>query len=112
MDFEFASRRLERELSEERVMKRAYGERTGPLKRRLATLAEATNLAEIPLGPPDWLEQLTGNRDEQFSVVLNKNWRLIFVVAHDPIPRLADGGIDLSKVTAIRIMEVVDYHKK
>ncbi len=48
----------------------------------------------------------------QFSVVLTKNWRLIFEVDHDPIPRLDDGGIDLDKVSAIRFIEVVDYHKK
>jgi len=45
-------------------------------------------------------------------VVLTKNWRLIFEVDHDPIPRLDDGGIDLDKVSAIRFIEVVDYHKK
>jgi len=45
-------------------------------------------------------------------VVLTKNWRLIFEVDHDPIPRLDDGGIDLDMVSAIRFIEVVDYHKK
>ena len=29
---------------------------------------------------------------------------------HDPVPRLADGGIDLGHVTAITIIEVIDYH--
>jgi proteic killer suppression protein len=51
-----------------------------------------------------------GDRDEQFSVVLTRNWRLIFEINHDPIPRLEDGGIDLEKATAIRFVEVVDYH--
>jgi plasmid maintenance system killer protein len=112
MDFEFGNRKLQKELSEERAMQRAYGQLTRALKNRLATLEAAATLAEIPQGPPDWLEQLKGDRDEQFSVVLNKNWRLVFEVANNPIPRLDDGGIDLTKATAIRFIEVVDYHKK
>jgi len=34
----------------------------------------------------------------------------VFGVANDPVPRREDGGIDLERVTAIRILEVVDYH--
>ncbi|SRR6266849_223615 len=110
MDFSFATRRLEREFADERAMKRAYGERSRTLQNRLSVLAVAQKLSEVPRGPPDWLEQLTGDRDEQFSVVLTKNWRLIFEIDHNPIPRRDDGGIDLDRVTAIRFVEVVDYH--
>lgn len=112
MDFSFANRKLKRELSDEKTMKRAYGERARALQNRLVTLSAAEKLSDVPMTPPDWLEQLKGDRDEQFSVVLNKNWRLIFEIDHDPIPRLDGGGIDLEKVTAIRFIEVVDYHGK
>jgi plasmid maintenance system killer protein len=112
MDFSFANRKLEKELSDERAMKKAYGERARALQNRLATLALAEKLSDVPMGPPDWLKQLKGDRDEQFSVVLTRNWRLIFEVGDDPIPRLDDGGIDLENVTAIRFIEVVDYHRK
>jgi len=37
------------------------------------------------------------------------SYRLVFV-PDDPIPTLADGGIDRSLVTKISITEVVDYH--
>ena len=110
MDFSFANRKLEREFSDERLMNKAYGARARALQNRLATLEGAEKLSDVPKGPPDWLEQLKGDRDEQFSVVLTKNWRLIFEVNHDPTPRLTDGGIDLEKVIAIRLVEVVDYH--
>jgi toxin HigB-1 len=112
VDFSFANRKLERELTDEGAMKRAYGERSKSLKNRLSVLLEAVSLAEVPKGPPDWLEQLKGDRDERFSVVLTRNWRLIFEVNQDPVPRHEDGGIDLGKVTAIRFIEVVDYHGK
>ena len=90
-------------------MKKGYRERSRALQNRLTTLAVADKLSDVPRGPPDWLEQLKGDRDEQFSVVLTRNWRLIFEIDHDPIPRLGDGGIDLEKVTAIRFIEVVDF---
>jgi toxin HigB-1 len=112
MDLSFATRKLERELSDERTMKKAYGERSRPLQNRIAVLVAAEKLADVPKGPPGWLEQLKADRDEQFSVVLSKNWRLISVVDHNPIPRLGDGGIDLNRVTAIKLIEVVDYHQK
>ncbi len=111
MEFSFASRKLEREFSDERAMRRAYGERSRALQNRLTTLALAEKLSDVPTGPPDWLEQLKADRDEQFSVVLNGNWRLIFAVDHAPVPRLKDGGIDRDKATSIRFSEVVDYHR-
>jgi proteic killer suppression protein len=43
-------------------------------------------------------EKLSGDRAGQFSVRLNKQWRLIFVVVTD-----AQG-------THLEILEVVDYH--
>lgn len=110
MDFSYKNRKLEKELSDERAMKKAYGERVRALQNRIAILDTAERLSDVPTGPPDWLEQLKGDRDKQFSVVLGKNWRLIFEIDHDPIPHLTNGGIDLEKVTAIRFVEVVDYH--
>lgn len=37
-------------------------------------------------------------------------YRLIFIPDHDPVPRLKDGGLDWSKVTAIKILGVEDTH--
>ena len=56
------------------------------------------------------MHQLKGNRDEQFAVDLVHPYRLVFEPNHDPLPRKEDGGINLEQVTAIKIMEVVDYH--
>ena len=36
--------------------------------------------------------------------------RLVFQANHDPVPRWADGGIDVRHVTAITIIEVIDDH--
>ncbi len=56
------------------------------------------------------MHQLRQDRDEQLAVRLTGKMRLVFEVANVPIPRLPDGGLDLSAVTEIEIIEVVDYH--
>ena len=35
---------------------------------------------------------------------------LVFVPNHEPMPQKDDTGIDLSKVTAILVLNVEDYH--
>ena len=77
---------------------------------RIAILQDAETLSEVPLTPPDRMHQFTGDRDEQFAVYLVHPYRLIFEPDHDPLPRRKDGGIDLRRVTAITVMEVIDYH--
>lgn len=91
-------------------MQRAYGDRAKPLMRRIAILAEANCLADVPGRPPERCHPLKGDRAGQFAVVVKDNWRLVFMPDHDPLPLDADGALDLRGVTAIRIMEVVDYH--
>lgn len=113
MEFAFASDKLERELSDDRAMQRAYGQRKAEaLKLRLTRLAAAERLSDIPVRtPPDHLHQLGADRDEQFVVKLPSGWGLMFVVDHNPIPQLPDSGIDRDKVTAIRFVEVGNYHE-
>ena len=82
----------------------------GKITMRLAFLKNAKTLAQVPTRPPNRRHQLTGDRDEQYAVNLVHPYRMIFKPNHDPLPRKEDGGIDLHRVTAITIMEVVDYH--
>ena len=79
---------------------------------RLAVLQDAETLAEAPITLPDRMHQLTSNRDEQYAVYLVHPYRLVFEPDHDPLPRREDGGIDLERVTAITVIEVIDYHPK
>ena len=37
-------------------------------------------------------------------------YRLVFEPGHAPLPRTEDGGVDAGQVTAIVIVEVIDYH--
>ena len=107
----FKSRKLEKTLNSQDLLKRMYGNRLARvIMMRLAVLANASTLAAIPHTPPERRHQLTDDRDGQYAVDLDHHNRLIFAPNHDPVPVLDDGGIDIQRVTAITIMEVTDYH--
>jgi proteic killer suppression protein len=55
-------------------------------------------------------EELKENRKGQFSLRLDGRYRLIFIPNHDPLPTKPDGGLDWKRITAVKIIEVKDYH--
>ena len=111
MEIAFRNRKLAKVFSSERTLRREYGDRAARIIMiRLAVLLDAETLSEVPATQPDRMHQLTGGRDEQFAVYLVHRYRLVFVPTRDPLPRKQDGGIDLEQVTAVTVMEVVDYH--
>lgn len=110
MIIEFLSSKLQKSLSNEKVMLKAFGQnRTKKLKSRLLVLRSARNLQEIPQIPPDRCHQLRGNLKGHFAVDLDHPYRLIFK-PNQPVPYLEDGGIDLKSITAVTIVSVEDYH--
>lgn len=78
--------------------------------RRLAVLKNAGTLSLVPATKPERCHQLTGKRRGQYAVDLVHPHRLVFEATHEPIPRKEDRTIDTDQVTAITIIEVVDYH--
>ena len=111
MDVTFKNTKMRKIFESESRLKQKYGPRTGlKITDRVAHLRMAPNLANIPTVGPLRCHQLSGDRDEQFAVDLVHPFRLVFEVAHEPIPRDKFGGIDRERVIAIRIMEVIDYH--
>jgi len=110
MDISFKTNKLAKQMHDDAALKRHFGDRAKPLKLRLRVLAVAPTLAAVPVTPPDRCHQMSGDRAGQVAVMLTGNWRLIFEPNHDPVPCLPDGGLELAAVTAIRILEVVDYH--
>ncbi len=59
---------------------------------------------------PGRLHELTGDRAETFALDLDQPYRLIFETANNPIPRKEDGGLEWRSITAVRILEVENYH--
>ncbi|KRT74913.1 MAG: plasmid maintenance system killer protein [Deltaproteobacteria bacterium CSP1-8] len=111
MEIVFRSPKLQRACSIERESKRQWGAQNAKkIRRRLADLQAAVTLAEVSTLPPVRCHPLQGDRAGQFAVDVQQPYRLIFEPANDPVPRMEDGGIDLTKITRIRILGVEDYH--
>jgi toxin HigB-1 len=77
------------------------------LRGRLADLDAADHVKELVAGRP---HPLQGDRMGQFSLDLAGAKRLVFKPDHQPVPQDADGNIDWSQVTAIKIIFIGDYH--
>ncbi|MEW9838342.1 system killer suppression protein [Mesorhizobium marinum] len=111
MEITFKSTKLGKVFNSANELNRKFGAKMSKtIQMRMALLKSAPTLADLPTTPPPRRHQLTQDRDEQFAVDLVQPQRLVFEVDHDPIPRNEDDGINLTKVTAIRILEVIDYH--
>lgn len=110
MDITFSSEKLRDECTIERERLRTYGKIRGKaLGRRMDDLNAADNLG-VMRNLPGRCHVLTGDRAGQFALDVGQPYRLIFEPEHDPIPTLDDGGFDWDRITAIRILEVIDYH--
>lgn len=77
---------------------------------RLFELHSVDNLGQIPTHKPSRLHQLHGDREGQYAVDLKHPFRLVFEPENNPLPYNTDGSLDLTGITEIIIIEVVDYH--
>lgn len=111
MEVEFRNRRLRKILTSDKELARRYGARQGRcISAEIKALQRAATLLCVPTTPPKRRHQLVGNLDGLFAVDLLHPYRMVFAPAHNPVPRRADGGIDLAEIAAIIIMGVEDYH--
>ncbi|KMP10609.1 hypothetical protein UR09_05740 [Candidatus Nitromaritima sp. SCGC AAA799-A02] len=111
MEISFSKKNLQKACNSEKESNRRWEKSVARrIRQRLAEFQAADTLGEISRLPPARCHELTGKRKGRFAVDVSANMRLIFKPDHNPVPIMADGGIDLSKVTKIVILEVRDYH--
>ena len=111
MNIAFRTRKLEKTFNTAATLRKTYGERMARvIMMRMAVLKTARDLFSVPTTPPERRHRLRGDRDKQFAVDLVHPHRLVFEANHTPLPRRADGGIDIERVTSITILDVIDYH--
>lgn len=109
MELTIKSAKLARDLGDERRLRKRFGEQSDTLMIRLAVLEAAPNLAAVPVVKPERCHKMKGDRAGQYAVDLKQPFRLVFEPT-PPVPTLDDGGVDVVRVTAITLVEVVDYH--
>ena len=111
MEIFFASRKMQKQCASEKETIKKWGSQNGErVRRRLAQLRAAENLAVMMALPFGRCHPLKGDRRGQFAVDVKHPFRLIFEPAHDPLPLKEDGGLEPAKVTRIRVLEIGDYH--
>lgn len=110
MKVTFRKNKLAKICSEERSLKKAYGQLALKIQQRLLELSAAVTLSDISTLPPVRLHPHSGKPKGYFSIDITHPFRIIFTVADKPMPLKADGGVDLTKVTEIVIEEIYDPH--
>jgi proteic killer suppression protein len=108
MQFSFKTKQL-RELCEKKAIAQSSLGETGARKlaTRLSELTAAQRVGELLSGSP---HPLTGDRAGQFAVSLDNGRRLVFESFEDVTPKNADGSINWSLVSKVRIIFIGDYH--
>lgn len=110
MTIEFDSNKLAKQFSDEKNIKRAFGELAKGIVARLADLDAAGALADMRRLPAAHCHELKEDFAGCFAVKISPNFRLIFRPTQQPPPKLSDGGIDWSAIDAITILQIDDYH--
>jgi proteic killer suppression protein len=113
MDIEYKSKALQKAFREQKQANRDWGvENAKKLLQRHGELKAAESLADFAKLPAAGFHPLKGNRAGQFACHGKHPYRIVFEAVQESLPLKANANVDLSKVTRIRILEVVDYHGK
>ena len=110
MDIVFRTTKLRNECDDFKLLKRRHKEQRAKLIRRRLDDLHAAETLEVMRRLPGRCHELSGNLKGQLSVDLDGPYRLLFEPAQDPVPAKPDGGLDWSRVTAIRVLGVEDTH--
>ena len=111
MKIYFKTKKLEKVCSKKKASVKAVGDKNSRrLLQRMMELRAADTLNDISNLPPARCHELSGKRKRQFSVDINRNYRLLFISANNPTPEKDDGGLDKNRITEIEIIEIEDTH--
>jgi len=110
MQINYKTKKLKKQLTSEREMLKAYGQRAKKLNQRLGELKAANNLKEISLIPPLRLHPYKGSRKGEWSIDIKDNWRILFVIDKPGSPENGKVSLDLGEITIIKITSIEDPH--
>ena len=100
MIINYCDKKMEKSLSNDRVIKKIYGRLADRIIEVLDELDVALNLSQIPECPPDRRHKMT-NEKFVWSIDLSKNYRMWIQSEGEDDPKL---------VTAVTIIKIFDDH--
>lgn len=110
MKIDFSKNKLKKQLSTATEIKKAFGVNAKRVKSRLDDIEASPNLAVLIKIPAANCHLLGGDRKGEWALDISANYRMIFEISNNPIPKTEDNSIDTLLVTNICILEIVDYH--
>jgi proteic killer suppression protein len=108
MDIQFRTRALLATCTDGKTAQKSLGKRCADILRRRLDDLRASESLETMRHLPGHCHELRADRAGQFAVDLEHPRRLVF----QPVDgaRRTDGSLDRSTVTAIEVVEIIDYH--
>ena len=110
MEISYKNNKLEKQLTDPKKMKKAFGVMAKKVNQRMKELKSAENLETMRFLPAARCHELSGDMKGELAVDVSGNYRLIFEPDHNPTPVKDEGGLDWQQVTKIRMITVEDYH--
>lgn len=104
MKIYYANRKLEKILSDERLIKKHYTPLYKKLIIRLSEIKVASSLEDIPHIPPPRRHKLDGDFSECWGIDISKNYRIVI----SPFGEWDQD--DVKTINAIEIRSIEDYH--
>lgn len=110
MKIEYQKKKLKKQLSSASEIKRNFGVNARRVSSRLDDIISSPSLSVLMQIPATNCHKLSGDREGEWALNISVNHRIVFHIAHYPLPRNPDGSLDTQSVTNICITEIVDYH--
>lgn len=104
MEIYYSSNKLEKKLTDVRLLNKYYNKDSIKIRNRLSELRVADNLGEIPDVPPPRRHKLIGNYKNCWGIDYSKNNRFIV----KPVGEYEIN--DLLTIKEVLIVELEDYH--
>lgn len=96
------SHRLLKKIENDQLIKKHYGKLANSIVECISILNGADSLHDVPNVPPTRRHKLAGEYFGCWGIDLDKRWRMVL--------RPASISQDLREITAIEIVEIVEYH--
>jgi plasmid maintenance system killer protein len=104
MEIHYSSIKLEKILTDIRLLKKYYANDYVKISNRLSELRNANNLSEIPEVPPPRRHKLSGKYRDCWGIDYSKNDRIIIQ------PEGKYDINDLNSINEVLIIDLEDYH--
>jgi hypothetical protein len=108
MNIAYASKDIERKLTTDNGLIRAFGDNAIKILQRLEDIQSTQNLGKLKLTPIFKCRPFAHETGE-WVITISSVYTLVVDLDHNPIPRLYDGSVDYASINCIRIKGIIRH---